>query len=224
MNRFLVRINVRYRDLPIVVLVASAASLCSAAYTCPTKGKIIISDRPIPDCPDGQRVVQPSGVSTPVQRPLSLADRDAIAQCERKRDEVAQGNKNTARADQDLVDRYPTEQWLSRSRDAELSGIHAGFDAANMRLARLAKERKSLDDEAEFYPGQPLPPKLKRDIDANDAAVTAEKQIQAKLNDDEAQVDARFDSLSARLRILWTGAKPPYDPLPDCSLSQVLRR
>ena len=39
----------------------------------------------------------------------------------------------------------------------------------------LAVERKPLRDEAEFYQGKPLPPKLKTALDANDASVEAQR-------------------------------------------------
>jgi hypothetical protein len=61
-----------------------------------------------------------------------------------------------------------------------------------------------LNDEAEFYPDKRLmPAKLKRDLDANDAAFAAEKQAQQNRQDELKRINDLFDTTLARLKILW---------------------
>ena len=51
-----------------------------------------------------------------------------------------------------------------------------------MRLRNLDAERKPLLDEAEFYIGKPLPFALKAKLDANDAAVAAQRSATTNPN------------------------------------------
>jgi hypothetical protein len=70
---------------------------------------------------------------------------------------------------------------------------HQGHRAAP---AELAAERKPLLDEAEFYKGKPLPPKLKAQIDANDAAVEAQRG--------GANQEAELDRINRSTTPSWT--------------------
>ena len=76
------------------------------------------------------------------------------------------------------------------------------------RLALLAKERKPLTDEAEFYVGKPLPGKLKTQLDANDASVDAQRVLVQNQKLEVVRIDALYDAELIRLRLLWGGAQP----------------
>ena len=72
------------------------------------------------------------------------------------------------------------------------------------RIVALEGERKKLADEAEFYPGgRPLPPKLKSDIDRNDAALKAQRAFLQNQQGEEARVNELYDEQLAKLRKLW---------------------
>lgn len=78
-------------------------------------------------------------------------------------------------------------------------------DAAEARLAELAKERKALDDEMEFYRKDPskAPAKVRRGIEDNAQAVEAQRRAIAGQQDERNRINARFDEEAARLQQLW---------------------
>jgi hypothetical protein len=55
---------------------------------------------------------------------------------------------------------------------------------------------------------KPLPPKLKAQIDANDAAQAAQRDAAAGQRDEAERINRRFDAELERLRRLWSGAVP----------------
>ena len=80
------------------------------------------------------------------------------------------------RRDRNLLARYPNEAPHRKAREAALDTVRLAIKASEKRLQDLAAERKPLLDEAEFYVGKPLPPKLRNQLDANDAAIAAQRE------------------------------------------------
>ena len=74
------------------------------------------------------------------------------------------------------------------------------------RVKLLMAERKPLLDEAEFYVGKPLPTKLKSQIDANDAALDAQRTLIANQEVEVGRINAIYDAELVGLRKLWAGA------------------
>ena len=84
----------------------------------------------------------------------------------------------------------------------------SALHTSQLRLAALAKERKPLTDEAEFYVGKPLPFKLQLALDANDAAVDAQNSLMQNQKLEVVRIDKNYDDELDRLRKLWNGARP----------------
>jgi hypothetical protein len=111
--------------------------------------------------------------------------------------------------------RFPTEAAHNRAREAALDSVRLATKATEIRLRELAAERKPLLDEAEFYVGKPLPPRLKAAIDANDASVDAQRSAGQGQDSELARVNKLYDAELERLRRLWSGAQPgSLGPLP----------
>ena len=79
----------------------------------------------------------------------------------------------------------------------------AAIKISDERNQDLLKERKRLEDEEQFYPNKKYPPKLKDDLDRNEAALAAEKQAQQLRQDELKRNNDNFDAILARLKILW---------------------
>jgi hypothetical protein len=75
-------------------------------------------------------------------------------------------------------------------------------------MEELAAERKPLLQEAEFYKGKQLPAKLKQQLDANDAAVDAQRSAIQNQQAELERINRLYDAELARLRRLWAGAPP----------------
>jgi hypothetical protein len=61
-------------------------------------------------------------------------------------------------------------------------------------------------DETEFYPGKPLPAKLRSAIDANDASLAAQQSALQNQQAEVGRINANYDEELVRLRKLWAGA------------------
>src|SRR5439155_26930160 len=111
--------------------------------------------------------------------------------------------KAEQRSNQSLLSRYPSKDKHDAARHAALSQSEATLRISQARMDQLLAERQRLRNEAEFYPSGNLPPKLRRDIDANTALIEAQTAAIATQNDDAAQKNAFYDEELGKLKKLW---------------------
>jgi hypothetical protein len=180
-------------------------------FTCVNAaGRTLTSDRLIAECMDReQRVLGRDGTVLRVV-PASLTAEERLAKEERER-KIAEDKKakeEAVRRDRLLLQRFANEAEHQKARDAALEDIRAAMTASQNRIAELARERKPLNEEAEFYKGKALPAQLKQQLDANDAAVSAQRDSQANQQAEIERIGKRFDTELAHLKRLWGGAAP----------------
>lgn len=173
-------------------------------------GKRLTSDRPIPECvAREQRVLNADGSVKRVLPPtLTAAER---AEAEAREVEAAAervAKQDTIRRDRSLMQRYPSEAAHRRARDAALEIVRSSMRISEARIKTLTAERKPLQDETQFYAGKQVPAKLKSQIDANDAALSAQRSLMQDQEAEVGRIDGLFDTELARLKKLWAGAPP----------------
>jgi hypothetical protein len=186
-----------------------ANKAASGIYTCvDDRGRRLTSDRPIAECVGKeQRVLNRDGSQRGVVPPTLTAEERAEREArERDAAQARVAQADAVRRDRNLVARYPDEATHNKAREAALDTVRVAIKATELRLRDLAGERKPLSDEAEFYQGRPLPPKLKTMIDANDAAVEAQRSAVSNQQAELARINSLYDAELDRLRRLWTGA------------------
>ena len=212
------------RPLPLtlLLLLASAAPLlraqgspapASAAgiYTCvDDQGRKITADRPIASCTaKEQRVLNKDGSLKAVFPPiLTVEERAQKEAAERKQAEARAAHADAVRRDRNLLARYPNEAPHRKAREAALDTVRVAMKATETRLRALEAERKPLLAESEFYVGKALPPKLRGQLDANDAAASAQREAAVNQQAELERVSRLYDAELARLRLLWAGAVP----------------
>ena len=200
--------------LAAALLLPAQAALAQAApgiYSCTDdRGRKLTSDRPIAECTaKEQRVLNRDGSLREVKPPTPTAEERAEAEArERKANETRMAAAETLRRDRNLMARYRDEDTHRKARANALDTVKLAMKASEARLAQLAAERKPLIDEAEFYKGKPLPPKLKSAIDANDAALDAQRSSISNQEAEVVRVNRLYDIELERLRKLWAGARP----------------
>lgn len=190
---------------------AAAPSPAASIYTCTdATGKRLTSDRPIVECNTrDQRLLNPDGSLRQVVRPTLTADERADAEArERDADIERKRQQEAVRRDRNLLARYPNEAVHRHAREAALEDVRNGLRQSQVRLERLAVERKPLTSESEFYVGRPLPLKLKLALDANDAAVEAQRSLVQNQQVESLRIDQIYDIELERLKRLWSGAAP----------------
>ena len=188
-------------------------------YTCvDAQGRRLTSDRPILACIDReQRELNNSGTTRRVVPPsLTATEREAREAREREAVLERQRARDVIRRDQALITRYPDKAAHEAGRREAMAQTQAVVDAADKRIAELAKERKAMDDEMEFYRKDPskAPGKLRRGIEDNAQEVAEQRRAIAGQLEERKRINARFDEDALRLQPLWDamaaakGSKP----------------
>ena len=174
------------------------------------KGTTITGDRELTGCVGEQTERNRDGsFRRIVPKPQTEDEKAADDEKRRRLEREATERRIEQRKDEGLLRLYPDTAALERARQQTLAPAVSAISHSDERYEDLLKARKKLDDEAEFYPDKrQMPAKLKRDIDANDAALAAEKQAQQGRKDELKRINGNFDEILARLKILWARQAP----------------
>jgi hypothetical protein len=203
---------------PAAVLAQAPRAPDGGIYTCTdASGRRLTSDRPIPECVHReQQLLNRDGSLRAVVPPTLTPDERAEKEArDRKAAEARAAQQDAIRRDRNLMLRFPNEAAHQRAREAAAEPVRLAIRNTEHRLRELAAERKPLLNEAEFYPGRPLPPGLRQQIDANDAAMEAQRSLAANQVAELDRINALYDTELERLRRLWGGALPgSLGPLP----------
>ncbi|MBL8287505.1 MAG: hypothetical protein JNL85_05965 [Rubrivivax sp.] len=187
------------------------AATTAGIYTCVNdKGRKLTSDRPIAECAHKEQLLlNRDGSLRAVIPPSYTAEERAEREArERRAAELRAAQLDAVRRDRNMMARFPNEAAHQHARQAALDPVRLAIAATERRLKELGAERKPLLNEAEFYVGKPLPVKLKQQLDANDAAVEAQKAAAANQAAELERVNKLYDLELERLRKLWGGAQP----------------
>ncbi len=180
-------------------------------YTCiDDNGRRLSSDRPIAACTHKeQRVLNRDGSLKAVLPPtLTTEERAAKDARERAAVEARSAQADAVRRDRNLSNRFPDRATHDKARTAALDTVRLAIRASELRLEALGLDRKPLLDEAEFYPGKTLPAALRSQLDANDAAVQAQRIAMRTQEAEVDRINKLYDAELAHLQKLWAGAAP----------------
>ena len=207
----------RTRRLPAALLAAAALlgsalpSAQAAIYSCvDASGKRLTSDRPIVECTTReQRVHNTDGSVRRVVRPDMTADERAESEAaELRLQQERAARQDAVRRDRILLGRFPDEAAHRRAREAALADVRKAAQASEQRLAGLARERRKLQEESEFYKGRTPPLRLQQALDANTASIEAQRSLVQYEEAETVRINALFDADLERLRKLWAGTSP----------------
>lgn len=201
--------------LLLMVLACGAAQAQTAPaggiYTCiDDRGRRLTSDRPIADCAhkEQQLLNRDGSLRSTVPATLTADERAEKEARERKAAEQRAAQQDAVRRDRNLMARYPDEAAHKRARESALDNVRSAIRTSELRQRDLAEERKPLVNEAEFYVGKALPAKLKQQLDANDAAIEAQRTLAVNQAAELTRLNVLYDIELERLKRLWAGALP----------------
>ena len=204
---------------------ASGVHAASQVFTCvAASGRTLTSDRLIGECMDReQRVLSRDGTLLRIVPPTLTADERAEKDAREKRAAAEkEARAEAVKRDRNLMQRYPNAEAHQKAREAALADLNTSMQLSELRQRELAAERKPLLEEAEFYKGKALPPKLRQKLDANEAATAAQRDVQANQQGELDRVTKLFDAELSRLKRLWAGAAPgSIGPAADEAASTV---
>jgi len=206
-----------------------ASASAAVIYSCvDDRGRTITSDRPIAACTaKEQRVLNKDGSLRAIYPPILTADERAEKEArERKANAEREARAEAVRRDRNLVQRFPNMAAHQKAREQALEVVQFAIAQSEARMGDLQRERKPLAEELEFYAGKPVPGKLKAQVDANDAAAQAQKDLLEQQKAELDRVSKLYDVELAHLKRLWAGAQPgslaqAQAPAPDANASRV---
>jgi hypothetical protein len=183
-------------------------------FTCvDAKGRRLTADRPIAECTDReQKELSATGtVKRKIGPTLTADERAAEEDKNRKAIEERSRHAEEKKRDRALLVRHPDQ----RSHDKERAGALAAADdaivLAKKNLEDLARQRRKLDTELEFYQSNPskVPGVLRRQVEENNEHTGAQKRFIADQDKEKARINARFDEELVKLKQLWAQRGTP---------------
>jgi hypothetical protein len=180
-------------------------------FTCVNAaGRSLTSDRLIGECMDReQRVLSRDGTLLRIVPASLTADERAEKEAKERKEAAAREARSEAvKRDRNLMQRFPNVAAHQKAREQALEVTQFAITQSEARLADLERERKPLLDETEFYKGKTMPGKLKGQLDANDAATAAQKELLVTQKAELERASKLYDVELAYLKKLWAGAPP----------------
>lgn len=175
------------------------------------KGRTYSGDRPPPECGERQvRELRGDGsVRRVIEPPLTPEQKATRAAEEKRQKEEAERKRETMRKDLALLEAYANELEIEETRNRALASRMAMVERAKNRIEEHQRERKKVDQEAEFYSKRELPERLKRSYQLIDGLVRSEEKIIVNATADMNRVNERFDNDLKRFReLVNAGAQP----------------
>jgi hypothetical protein len=202
-----------------VVLTTAGAAACAAdgpqreIYSCDLAGKRITRDRYIVECSNiTQRVLNTDGSFKRMAPPTPTEDENAELEAHRRDAELARiCLQDAQRRDRNLVARFHDEAAHRKARESALNDINKAVATSDARIAALKKERKPMEEEAEFYNGKTMPTKLRTQLETNDALVEAQRALIQNQGIEIGRINKLYDAELLHLKKLWAGAQPGAD-------------
>ncbi len=191
-----------------------AQASAQGIFTCvDAKGRRLTADRPIMECLDReQKELGPTGIVRRKIGPELTAQERAVEEEKARRaaDERLRAAEDKRR-DRALLTRYPDQAAHDKERALALAQAEEIIATASQRAADLAKQRRRLDAELEFFKSDPakVPEKLKRQILETEQHMEAQKRFIADHQADRQRTNTRFDEELATLKALWAQRAAP---------------
>lgn len=195
----------------------SAALLCQAAlaqmYVCTVNGRTYTGQQPPFECRNSDlRELNADGSLhriIPAPRTPEQIRRDEEArQAQLEKEEEA---RSQARKDRALLETYASVEEIEQARKRDLGGRQILIDRADSRIAQYHKERKRLDDEAEFYVNREMPRKLKDAFATNKTLTDQQEKTRADSVAEMARINERYDAARRRFEDIESAARQAED-------------
>ncbi|HYA66275.1 MAG TPA: hypothetical protein VEE84_06275, partial [Burkholderiaceae bacterium] len=173
----------------------SSATRPQLSYTCTTKsGHNIRGDLPPPECKDRDvRVLNPDGsLKEIIPAPLTTEQRKKRREEEETQRKEEEAERTQAQKDRSLLETYGTIEEIDAARDRAIAGRQGLITRAEQRIAQFTRERKRLDDEAEFYAKRELPADLKQAYESNASLTKQQEKTRADAEHEIEQIKERF--------------------------------
>ncbi len=192
----------------LVGLLLSAAAAADS-YICKTAGGTVSGPEPPPECEGGpMRRILPNGAVIEIAPKPTPEQRRQKEEEEKRQSEELARRKEQMHRDFSLLETYKSEAEIEAARNRDLAALQTRIAIARKTLEGVERDRKRLDQEAEFYAAREMPVTLKNAIETNETRrVTQQKVIdEAKAAMD--RINDHYDALIRRYRELTKPRSP----------------
>ncbi len=185
-------------------LVAQPAGAQQFLYVCNIHGHTLSGGLPPSECKgEDIRELNPDGtLHRLIPAPLTPEQRKKRDQEEHERMLAEEAERAQARKDRSLLETYGSVSEIEAARTRTIASRQVLVDRADQRIAQYAKEKKRLDDEAEFYAKREMPAKLKDAFEANKALTAQQEKTKADVIQEMRVLNARYDAEAKRYQEL----------------------
>jgi len=180
--------------LVLTLIIAPRVQAQQFLYVCTSHGRTISGGLPPPECKgEDIRELNPDGtLHHLIPAPLTQEQRRKRDQDEEERRRQEEQDRAQSRKDRALLETYGSVSEIEAARSRALANQQVLVDRADQRIEQYQKERKRLDDEAEFYVKREMPAKLKSAFEANRVLIDQQQHVKEKVQQEMHDVDARF--------------------------------
>ena len=166
---------------------------------------------PPPECSnsDIRELNRDGSLRRVIPRPLTAEEQKARAIEAKKKAEEEERALAQRRRDRSLLEAYASEQEIDVARTKALVSSNEVVQRSQVRLDRMAEERKRLMEETEFYKNRETPETIKRALANNDQERAAELKIIKDAQSEMQRINDRFDADKKRFRELVSQGSQP---------------
>jgi len=174
-------------------------------FVCTDRAGHTHADRyPPAECRDRDvRELNPDGsLKRVIPAPLTREQRKKRDEEEEARLREEEQERAQLHKDRALLETYGSVDEIDSARRRDLSARQLLIDRANQRIAQYGRERKRLEDEAEFYQHREMPPELKERFENNKALVQQQEKTLADTKLEMQKINERYDADKQRYQEL----------------------
>lgn len=140
------------------------------------------------------RVLGPGGrIIKEVDAPLTPEQQAQRTAEEERRKEAEAAAKEKRRLDEALLQTYGSAADIDIARQRAEADNLATIKSAEAKIAEAKKQRKKLDQEAEFYRKKTLPPELAKSLKENEAEIQAQQSLIDQRTREVDAIRTRYD-------------------------------
>ena len=196
-----------------VAALGAAVAAHAQMYICTTgSGQMFTGDYIPTACRNHEiRVLNPDGsVREIIPAPLTSEQRKAQEAADEARRKKEQARLQQERRDRALFATYSSVGDIEAARRQTLTGLRATIQRADAAIAQYQRERKRLDEDAEFYLHHPMPARLTEEFQDNRILLRQQRQVRDQAQAEVQRVNQQFDADRQRyIELQGGGAADP---------------
>jgi hypothetical protein len=194
-------------------LLLSQGAAAQFLYVCTVGGHTVTGQVPPAECRNVDvRELNPDGtLHRLIPAPMTREQRQKKEEAQEEQLRKEEEDRAQARRDRSLLETYSSVDEIEAARSRDLAGRKTLIDRADARIAQYTKEKKRLDDEAEFYVNREMPPKLKEQFATNKTLTDQQVKTRADSVAEMSRINEKYNGFRKRFEEIQEQARIAED-------------